>query len=579
MFFDFSRSTFLWIFCLGLSFHSLGLAAQYSEDYEQANTKFWAYNDTILALDRHKNPEQYYSYYFKQMELLESLQENEEFILHWHSLQGYNFKYFGFHNQSNRHLKHYLQKYQEFESQLSEEYKWSQWKHRNDAYDIMAYNYAELNKLDSAKYYHQKNIDLVESIDSITLELPDAYNNFGIYYFWYKKDLDSAFVQVKKASYLVNEYFPDNLLKGSIDDILADVYLARDDIAQAKDIYLSNFHFFRNNKTSHTEIQIDIFQMVSAARQYLKLAEETQDKNYIEELEEYLVFYDKNYPEYQEEVIQLKLDFLYSYLHIAKLRNDQDKIIELYNAINKNSRLKIAKIENKVDTNAFVDDLFLNQIRDNLNIRLTGKEVEIKNQRLINILIFLLAIILLSTVYFMYDRRNKNLALARNKLLLAKKEAEVYQIQKQNLENSLQSKKRDLTDFAIGLSQYQQWSSKISEKLDEIMVSRGRKRAKLMQDLEFTVNNKLDLDTKSTAFYEKLDKLSNSFYSDLKGRHPNLSKTDVRLCSFIRLKLESKTIATLQNISLSSLHTSRYRLRKKMELSDTQDLDDYISRI
>ncbi len=347
-------------------------------------------------------------------------------------------------------------------------------------------------------------------------------------------------------------------------------------LKKAKQLYLSNFHFFRNNKTSHTEIQIDIFQMVSAARQYLKLAEETNDSSQIKNLEKYLIYFDTSYPKYQEEVLQLELDFLHSYLYIAKLRNDKDKIMELYELINENYKLKIANTEDKLDANAYIDILFLNQIRDNLNMELFDKEVELQNHRLINTLLFLIGFILITSAYYIYDRRNKNLALAKNKLLLAKKEAQVISIQKTNLENKLKSKKRDLTDLAIGLSHYQQWSSEISKKLDNIKDSRGRQRANLMQDLEFAVNNKLELDSNSLDFYNKLDKLSNSFYSDLKERYPNLSKTDIRLCSFIRLKLESKTIATLQNISLSSLHTSRYRLRKKMNLDDSQDLDEHI---
>ncbi|MDX1471850.1 MAG: hypothetical protein R3213_10165, partial [Flavobacteriaceae bacterium] len=74
----------------------------------------------------------------------------------------------------------------------------------------------------------------------------------------------------------------------------------------------------------------------------------------------------------------------------------------------------------------------------------------------------------------------------------------------------------------------------------------------------------------------RLDELSHSFYKRLKQRFPKLSKTEERLCSLIRLRIDSKEIATLQNITLSSLNTSRYRLRKKLNLNGDQDLDDFI---
>ena len=43
--------------------------------------------------------------------------------------------------------------------------------------------------------------------------------------------------------------------------------------------------------------------------------------------------------------------------------------------------------------------------------------------------------------------------------------------------------------------------------------------------------------------------------------------------------MDSRSIATLQNITLASLNTSRYRLRKKLNLSEDVDLDDFIQNL
>jgi hypothetical protein len=76
-----------------------------------------------------------------------------------------------------------------------------------------------------------------------------------------------------------------------------------------------------------------------------------------------------------------------------------------------------------------------------------------------------------------------------------------------------------------------------------------------------------------------MDEVSDSFYKKLKFDFPKLSKTDIRLCSLIRLKIDSHEIATLQNITQSSLNTSRYRLRKKLRLTETEKLDDFIQSL
>ena len=74
----------------------------------------------------------------------------------------------------------------------------------------------------------------------------------------------------------------------------------------------------------------------------------------------------------------------------------------------------------------------------------------------------------------------------------------------------------------------------------------------------------------------KLDALSSSFYDKLNTQFEGLTKTEIRLCSLIKLELDSKQIASLQNINPSSVKKSRNRLRKKLNLSPGQDLDAFL---
>jgi len=43
--------------------------------------------------------------------------------------------------------------------------------------------------------------------------------------------------------------------------------------------------------------------------------------------------------------------------------------------------------------------------------------------------------------------------------------------------------------------------------------------------------------------------------------------------------MDSRSIANLQNITIASLNTSRYRVRKKLNLSEDTDLDSFIQNI
>ena len=78
-------------------------------------------------------------------------------------------------------------------------------------------------------------------------------------------------------------------------------------------------------------------------------------------------------------------------------------------------------------------------------------------------------------------------------------------------------------------------------------------------------------------FLDELVKNTNNvFYKKLKENHPNLTQSELKLSLLINLNLSSNDLIEIFNISLSSLNTKRYRLRKKLNLSNSDSLEDYL---
>ena len=69
------------------------------------------------------------------------------------------------------------------------------------------------------------------------------------------------------------------------------------------------------------------------------------------------------------------------------------------------------------------------------------------------------------------------------------------------------------------------------------------------------------------------------FLKKLEKKHPNLTPNDIRLCAYLRLNLSSKEMAPLFNISTRSVEIKRYRLRKKLNLSQDSNLVNYILKL
>lgn len=62
-------------------------------------------------------------------------------------------------------------------------------------------------------------------------------------------------------------------------------------------------------------------------------------------------------------------------------------------------------------------------------------------------------------------------------------------------------------------------------------------------------------------------------------RYPQLSKTDLKLCVYIKLNLSTKEIAELMNISPRSVEMGRYRLRKKLNLDPNESIHTVLQKL
>lgn len=76
-----------------------------------------------------------------------------------------------------------------------------------------------------------------------------------------------------------------------------------------------------------------------------------------------------------------------------------------------------------------------------------------------------------------------------------------------------------------------------------------------------------------------LKEMDKVFIKNVEARYPQLSKNDIRLMCLIRMGMASGEISRLLNITMDSLHKSRYRLRKKLGLQTGQELEVFINSI
>lgn len=99
--------------------------------------------------------------------------------------------------------------------------------------------------------------------------------------------------------------------------------------------------------------------------------------------------------------------------------------------------------------------------------------------------------------------------------------------------------------------------------------------SELINDLKHTNHTYQNLNIQN----KRIDDLNSAFYERLSTAFPNLTQTELELCSMLRLKLNGKEIASLRNINPESVKKSRQRLRRKLGLNVNQNLYEFMAQI
>jgi len=164
-----------------------------------------------------------------------------------------------------------------------------------------------------------------------------------------------------------------------------------------------------------------------------------------------------------------------------------------------------------------------------------------------------------------------------HQLEIEKNEKEIVKLQNEMLENEVLLKTKELANASMQLMENTDALHKLKVELAKINLG-----AKDDNDLIRITSLLKDIEKNSAhwdQFASHFDELNDGFLNRLKAKHPNLSRTDLKVCAYLLLNFSSKQIAQLQNISVRGVEIHRYRLRKKLGLPTGQSLSEYLANI
>ena len=145
----------------------------------------------------------------------------------------------------------------------------------------------------------------------------------------------------------------------------------------------------------------------------------------------------------------------------------------------------------------------------------------------------------------------------------------------------IENKNREIAENALMLIRNNKFNIQIIRKLKELHEKLSVKDDETENLFEFiinSINEKVKQD--SWQKFELIIKSNNNdFTENLLKKFPNLTNSEIKLSTFIKLGMNTKEIASVLFQSNDSVKVARYRLRKKINLNSEQNLSAYLSSL
>ena len=253
------------------------------------------------------------------------------------------------------------------------------------------------------------------------------------------------------------------------------------------------------------------------------------------------------------------------------LQNEEEIALELkFKVLNKlglSSELEIT-VDEILQNNDYRYSVQIDQMLSGLEskneIKIKKREIEEqkqKNSRIVFISIIVILILGFAAAYFL-----------SRKVYLDKQMIIANQNQKIAL-SDLEHKKRELASISTNIVQENEQISNILKDLKYYTsLLKLDKDKSIFNPLIQSIKRILTEKRKEDLYTDQFNAAYPGYFEYLTRTYKDLTTSDLKLCTFLRMNLNTKEIADIMGLSVRSVESRRYRLRKKLQLSKDEDL-------
>ena len=149
-------------------------------------------------------------------------------------------------------------------------------------------------------------------------------------------------------------------------------------------------------------------------------------------------------------------------------------------------------------------------------------------------------------------------------------------LEKEQLAAELLFKQKELTSHALHLIQKNELLEELKGRLDSMKKHATSPNVKEIARMDHLIDFDRYQDEDWQNFKSYFNQVHPNFETKLKADHPDMTVNDIKLAALIRMNLTTKQIATINNVSILAVKKARYRLRKKLNISEDESLEDLL---
>jgi len=199
--------------------------------------------------------------------------------------------------------------------------------------------------------------------------------------------------------------------------------------------------------------------------------------------------------------------------------------------------------------------------------------------------VVLLVVIAVCTIYWLKKQKKKTRRAlcdyarqARDQM--ERQEGKIISLlnDQEQLKLELEQNERKQMSYSLQDTKNKEFIAQLTDRLKQLLLDMNPKETQVKKQIREIISqlNQIDSNNILQDFRDSFESIHHHFYENLNKEYPTITMKEMRLCALLRLGLSTKEIADITFKEVRSVESARNRLRKKLQISQTEDLQKFL---